>query len=55
MDKKAKCKELMLKYLGPASAAVVDQMKDEECVEKCRLKIKMLFGEDRAKEFDIIK
>lgn len=54
MSKKDKCKELMNKFFGPASAAMVDSMGEEECVEKCRTKVKGFLGEDKAKEFDEI-
>ncbi len=54
MSKKEKCKNLMLKYFGPASAKMVDVMTEEECVEKCRAKIAGFIGEDAAKELDDI-
>lgn len=52
--KKEKCKELMLKYFGPASAKLVDSMGDDECVKVCRTKVAGFMGEDKAKEFDTI-
>jgi hypothetical protein len=54
MTKKESCKELMLKFFGPASASQVDTMSEEECVQKCRKKVAGLLGEDKAKEFDKI-
>lgn len=54
MSKKDKCKAIMLKLFGPASADLVDSMGEEDCVEKCRHKVLMLYGEDKAKEFDSI-
>lgn len=52
MAKKEKCKELMGKYFGPASAAMVDNMSEEECVNKCRDKISNFLGQEKAKEFE---
>ena len=54
MSKKDKCKELMTKFFGPASAASVENMTEEECVAKCRSKVEGFLGEDKAKEFDNI-
>ncbi|MGM5481409.1 MAG: hypothetical protein ACQESE_03280 [Nanobdellota archaeon] len=54
MSKKEKCKELMSKFFGPASAALVDSMSEDECVDKCKAKVKALLGEDKAAEFDSI-
>lgn len=44
----------MLRYFGPASAALVDFMTEDECVEKCRKKIVAMLGEEKAKEFDAL-
>ncbi len=44
----------MSKFFGPASAASVDSMGEDECVAKCRAKVKSFLGEDKAKEFDKI-
>lgn len=52
MSKKEKCKELMSKFFGPASAELVDYMEEDEVVEKCREKVASMLGEDKAKEFD---
>ena len=52
MSKKDKCKELMTKFFGPASATLVDNMSEEECVSQCREKVKAFLGEEKAKEFD---
>ena len=54
MSKKDKCKELMAKFFGPASANMVDTMSEEECVAKCRAKVAGFVGEEKAKEFDSI-
>lgn len=54
MSKKEKCKELMAKFFGPATANLVDSMSEEECVEKCREKVSAFLGEDKAKVFDSI-
>ena len=54
MTKKEKCKELMLKFFGAASAALVDTMTEDDCVAKCRSKVAGFLGEDKAKEFDKI-
>lgn len=54
MSKKDKCKELMSKFFGPASAKLVDAMTEEECVQKCREKVSAFLGEDKAKEFNKI-
>ena len=55
MSKKEKCKELMLKFFGPASAELVDFMTEDDVVEKCRAKVLSMLGEEKAKEFDQIK
>lgn len=54
MTKKEKCKELMAKFFGPATATAVDAMSEEECVAKCREKVKGFLGEEKAKVFDSI-
>ncbi|MFH2020304.1 MAG: hypothetical protein ABIJ34_02755 [archaeon] len=54
LSKKDSCKQLMGKFFGPASAALVDSMSEEECVAKCRAKVAGFLGEDKAKEFDKI-
>ncbi|MDW7775737.1 MAG: hypothetical protein SCH39_05275 [Methanosarcinales archaeon] len=54
MAKKEKCKELMAKFFGPASAATVDRLSEDECVQKCRDKVVAFLGEDQAKAFDKI-
>jgi hypothetical protein len=53
-SKKEQCKALMAKAFGPATAALVDSMTEEECVAKCRAKVKGFWGEEKAKEFDKI-
>ncbi|MBN1157090.1 hypothetical protein JXA85_05705 [Candidatus Woesearchaeota archaeon] len=54
MGKKEKCKELMSKFFGPATANLVDSMTEEEVVQKCKEKVAAFLGEDKAKEFDSI-
>ncbi len=55
MSKKEKCKALMEKYFGPATAKSVDDMSEEECVAKCKTKVAAFMGPEKAKEFDSIK
>jgi hypothetical protein len=52
MSKKEQCKELMVKFFGPATGSLVDEMNEDEVVEKCRAKAAAFLGEDAAKEFD---
>ncbi len=52
MSKKEQCKELMAKFFGPATANIVDSMSEDECVQKCREKVRAFLGEEKAKEFD---
>lgn len=54
MSKKDKCKELMTQFFGPATANLVDNMTEDECVDKCRQKTKAFLGEEKAKAFDKI-
>ena len=54
MSKKDQCKVLMAKFFGPATAAMVDKMTEEECVSQCKTKVKAFLGEEKAKEFDNI-
>jgi hypothetical protein len=54
LSKKDKCKELMSKFFGPATANAVDAMSEDDCVQKCREKVKAFLGEEKAKEFDNI-
>jgi hypothetical protein len=54
MTKKDQCKELMAKCFGPAAANMVDTLTEEECVQKCRDKVKAFMGEEKAKAFDAI-
>ena len=55
IPKKDQCKEIMVKLFGPATARLVESMKEEECVVICRQKAKGLLGEDSAKLFDAVK
>ena len=52
MSKKEKCKEIMGKLFGPASATLVDTMSEDDCVQKCREKVSALLGEEKANLFD---
>ena len=54
MGKKEKCKDLMLKFFGPATANLVDSMSEDDCVAKCKQKVLVMLGPDKAKEFDSI-
>ncbi|MCF7860722.1 hypothetical protein K9M79_00630 [Candidatus Woesearchaeota archaeon] len=54
MGRKERCKELMAKYFGPATAQLVDTMTEEDCVDKCKQRVSAFLGEDAAKEFDEI-
>jgi len=54
MSKKDQCKAIMAKLFGPSSAAIVDSMTEEDCVEKCKTKVTAMMGETEAKEFDSI-
>ncbi len=45
----------MAKFFGPAAAAQVDSMSEDECVAKCKAKVTGFLGADKAKEFDNIK
>jgi hypothetical protein len=54
MTKKEKCKAIMLKLFGPATAKSVDNMSENDCVTKCREKVLTFHGEEAAKEFDLI-
>jgi monoamine oxidase len=54
MGNKEKCKELMSKFFGPASAGQVDSMGEDDCIAKCRAKVAGFLGDDAAKEFDSI-
>jgi monoamine oxidase len=52
MGKKDQVKAIMSRLLGPASAAQVDSMSEEECVQKCKEQISSFLGESVAeKEF----
>lgn len=55
MSKKEKCKEIMNELFGEASASLVENMSEEEVVEKCKEKTKTFLGEDAAKKFDNIQ
>jgi len=44
----------MGQFFGPATANLVDSMSEEECVTKCRDKVKGFLGEDKAKVFDTV-
>lgn len=53
-SRKDRCKQLMAKFFGPATASIVDEMSEEDCVQKCRAKVQAFLGEEKAKEFDSI-
>lgn len=55
MKRKERCKELMLKFFGTASAKSVDSMDEDKCVAICRAKVAGFIGEMQAREFDAIK
>ena len=44
----------MAQFFGPSTAKMVDSMSEDECVEKCKQKVKMFLGEEKAKAFDSI-
>ena len=44
----------MEKFFGPATAALVDNMSEDEVVEKCKAKVLAMLGPEQAKEFDNI-
>jgi len=54
MSKKDKCKELMTTFFGPATAAKVDSMTEESCVEECKKIVTGFLGPEKAKMFDSI-
>ncbi|MBR9676034.1 hypothetical protein GOV05_03430 [Candidatus Woesearchaeota archaeon] len=54
MSRKDQCKQLMSKFFGPSTAAMVDKMSEENCVSECRNKVKSFLGEEKAKEFDTV-
>lgn len=55
MTKKDECKRLMGELFGPASANQVDKMTEEECVAKCKEKVKGFLGDAKAQLFDAIR
>ena len=55
MGKKEQCKELMTKFFGPATAASVDGMSENDCIEKCKAKVKAFLGDEKAKVFDSVR
>jgi hypothetical protein len=55
MSKKEKCKVIMERLFGPATAALVDNMEEDEVVDTCKKKVTAMLGEDKAKEFDSVK
>jgi hypothetical protein len=54
MSKKDQCKMLMTKFFGPQVAKVVDSMSEEECVAKCKARVRGFLGDEQAREFDSI-
>ncbi|MFP4424656.1 MAG: hypothetical protein ACLFP2_05530 [Candidatus Woesearchaeota archaeon] len=52
MSKKEQCKAIMGRLFGEASAAQVDNMAEENCVEQCKRKVTDFLGSSIAdKEF----
>lgn len=45
----------MGKFFGPASAKLVDNMSEEDCIGKCRAKVEAFLGVEKANEFDNFK
>jgi len=52
MSRKEKCTELMVKFFGPSGAKVVASMSEEDCVARCRARVKGILGDEAAGEFD---
>lgn len=50
MNKKDKCRAILLQLFGPASAKQVDNMDEATVVSQCYEKVKAFFGLDRANE-----
>jgi hypothetical protein len=48
MTKKEVCKKIMMESFGPASARLVENMTEEECVGICRKKVATFLGEEKA-------
>lgn len=42
----------MSQLFGPASANMVETMSEDECVGKCKEKVKSFLGDEKAKLFD---
>ncbi|MFP4424046.1 MAG: hypothetical protein ACLFP2_02335 [Candidatus Woesearchaeota archaeon] len=56
MSVKDQCKEIMHRLFGEASAALVDEMDEETCVEKCKKKTADYLGQAIADyEFSKVK
>ena len=53
LSRKEQCKELMTKFFGPATASLIDNMDDVECVQKCREKVASFLDEEKAKEIGV--
>jgi hypothetical protein len=54
MSKKDRCKEIMGRLFGPATANLVDNMDEATVVETCKKKVSAMLGADKTKEFDKI-
>jgi monoamine oxidase len=52
MSRKDQCKVLMTKFFGPHVAKVVDSMSEEDCVAKCKARVRGFLGDEAASEFD---
>ncbi|MBR9675710.1 hypothetical protein GOV05_01745 [Candidatus Woesearchaeota archaeon] len=51
MAKKDICKQFMTEKFGPSTAALVDDMTEDNCVEECGKKIKTFLGDAAYQEF----
>lgn len=54
MTKKEQCKELIIKFFGPATGMKVDGMNEDEVVGKCKKMVLGFLGPEKAKAFDKI-
>lgn len=55
MSKKDQCKEIMSRLFGPSTANKVDEMSEEDCVDKCKSMVSGFLGSEKAAEFDSVK
>ena len=52
MSEKDKCKKIMSNFFGPATEKMVDYMTEEDCFDRCRERVRVFMGEEKAEEFD---